>query len=76
MYSDRVITKRKLKLISQMPMVFMFNKESGYSRMWAGGFPRILGGLHFPVLVIGEHIVLRVLRRAGAEQEGEEEEGH
>lgn len=43
---------------------------------FAGGLPRILGGLHFPVLVIWEHIVLRALRRAGAEQEGEEEEGH
>ena len=42
----------------------------------AGRFARILGGLHFPVLVIWQGVVVRVLWRARAEQEGEEEEGH
>ena len=40
----------------------------------AGRFACILGGLHH--LVIWQGVVVRVLRRAGAEAEGEEEEGH
>jgi len=49
-YSARVITKRKLKLISQMPMFFIFNKESGYSRMLAGGLACIGSGSHVAVI--------------------------
>ena len=43
---------------------------------FAGCLPRILGGLHFPVLVIRQGVVVLVPWRAGAEAEGEEEEGH
>jgi hypothetical protein len=39
-----------------------------------GGTACVLGGLHH--LVSRQGVVVRVLRRAGAEAEGEEEEGH
>lgn len=56
-----------------MPMVFIFNKNTCYSRL-AGCLACVLGGLHH--LVVRQGVVVRVLRRAGAEQEGDEEEGH
>lgn len=56
-------------------MVFMFNKESGYSRMLAGGFACILSRRHIRVSN-SQGFLVSSLWRAGTEQEGEEEEGH
>ena len=56
-----------------MPMVFIFNKESGYSRL-AGGLACIGSGSH--VAVVWKPRARCVLGTARAEQEGEEEEGH
>jgi len=55
-------------------MVFMFNKESGYSRMLAGGLACIGGSTH--VGVAWKPRARGVLGTARAEQEGDEEEWH
>jgi hypothetical protein len=55
-------------------MVFMFNKESGYSRMWAWGLACIGSRAH--VGVVWKPRARCVLRTTRAEEQGEEEEGH